>query len=308
MDPLRFAALGSRDKLNRAFTQFSLCGGLQKAPSLAYLIIGICAPRARGPCTWVLQQGSRIEGLASCRPRSGVSSWEINLLCVEPDGYGRLPDLLDSLCHNAATHGGGRVFLRLAPEDPVIDAARLGGFFPALSEVLYVRHPQPGEDRERTAGDDGVETLRRKSPLDDYNLFRLYNTSTPLDVRAATGMTFDQWQSSREPLPGHHRELVADDGGVQGWVSAGRIGHAGLLAADIQPGREDLLPVMTERALRTLRGADLIFSLVPEHQVALQRTLESAAFSPVAEFVTMARSMKASVRSDVQASVTVASG
>ena len=300
-------ALGSRDRQNRAFTQLSLCGGRQKAPSLAYLI-GACAPRTRGPRTWVLRQGQRISGLASCRPRSGVVSWEIDLLCVEPNGYGRLPELLDALCHSAATRGGGRVFLRLASEDPVIDAARLGGFSPALSEVLYVRHPQPGEDRDRTAGDDGVATLRRKSPADDYNLFRLYNASTPVDIRAATGMTFDQWKSSKEPLPGHHRQLVADDGGVQGWMSTGRMGRAGLLAADIQPGREDLLPVMAERALRTLRGADPIFSLVPEHQVALRRTLESAAFSPEAEFVTMDRSMKARVSSDVRAGVTVASG
>ena len=131
-------------------------------------------------------------------------------------------------------------------------------------------------------------SLKKKEARHDYDLFRLYNATTPADVRSTVGMTFDAWRASVERLPGRSTEFVMESSGQAiGWVRYARRSSTGVLSAVFQPSAEEGLVSAIEFALGRLSGASTVYCLVPEFQAALGRVLASYRFDAVCEFETL---------------------
>ena len=123
-------------------------------------------------------------------------------------------ELLEQLIAAVGWRSGERIFLRLAANCPALPLARRSGFHPCFNETLMVGYggmnPNPYSGGRLGAAVKGSPAgpgggpergnLRPRRPAEDYALFQLFCASTPVAVRDALGLTFDQWQAAREPL------------------------------------------------------------------------------------------------------------
>ena len=218
-----------------------------------------------------------------------------------------MPDLLEEASRTAAAAGAERMFLRVGHDDPLIQVARRNGFFPCVPETLYrlTSVARPSDAVRVEALSDGI---REKASGDDYQLFRLYNAATPHEVRALAGMTFDQWTASRERLGGRCREWVLDrDGAIRGWVRAGRRAGSGYLETLIHPDHETGVGHLVDQGLKSLRGSRAAYCLAAQHQMIVGRVLDHRGFRPVAEFLTLVKSMSVVAKEEARARATIAS-
>ena len=162
--------------------------------------------------------GRHLEGLASARVRSGHRAWEIDRLFLaggpSPNGQGQLLDfealvqeLIEGIVEATREFRAERFFLRIPHKSPVASLARRAGFSPYFEESLWEGSVGPLED----GGTAHPEGWREWSPHDSFALFQLYCSATPQTVRAAVGMTFDQWSDSQEIHWGRRRDWVTND-------------------------------------------------------------------------------------------------
>ena len=146
------------------------------------------------------------------------------------------------------------------------------------------------------------------APVDEYQVFRLYNAATPADVRHVAAMTFEQWKASRDRLRGLRSELVLEEhGNMKGWVQTARRSGVGQIATMVHPDDEHLLPDFVDVGLELLTGAKTLHSLVPEYQTAFRDALREKGFQPVSEYVTLVKSIAIGVREDASAKAPLAS-
>ena len=301
IDVLRCILLGAPGKVNRAFA----LGNLGQQPPSWFPLID--APKVwlrlqRKGCTWVSRQGHRVVCVAAARQRSGPQSWELTHLFLLPGVHGQLPQLLEKVSRTAASNGAKRVFVRLRRGDPLVDVARLSGFFPRIPEVLYRGTPRPGDRGRGTALDLGSARLREKRDRDEYSVFRLFNTATPVEVREFLGMTFDQWLSSREWGAARRREYVVEEEGIAtGWLTTFRRASTGYLEIVVHPDHGSNLASMINFGLRSLRGVNAVYCVAPEYQTELPRVLSYLGFSAVGEYVTAVKSMATTAMEDAHA-------
>lgn len=261
---------------NRAYTLGSLEPDKSRGLSFAETVPTAFPPR-RGR-SWLSFEGRRPIALVTAAPRSHAQSWELRQVLIEQGAEERLPALLESVSRTAASRGAKRVFLRLDRDDPAVDSARQSGFFPCFQETLF-----KGSPLRQTDGSLG--SLKKKEARHDYDLFRLYNATTPADVRSTVGMTFDAWRASAERFPGRSTEFVMESADqVIGWVRYVRRSSTGALSAVFHPSAKEGLVSAIEFALRRLSGASTVYCLVPEFQVALGRALADYHFDAVCEF------------------------
>jgi hypothetical protein len=251
--------------------------------------ISVSLPR-RSVCSWALVRSNRIVAIAVARPRSGPQTWEVSVLLTESDGDPGCVDLLSQVCQGVARKGGETVFIRLASDDPLVGVAGLSGFAPRARELLF-----------RTAGRPATHTrsvsLREKTPVDEYNLFRLYNVSTPAESRFTLGMTFGRWKASQERSRGH--EFVYEtDGELRGWVKTSRRFGAGQVRVMIHPQEETNVGILLDYGLERLGGARTVSCLASEHQVILQRLLSERGYDLTSRYTTLVRSMVAPSRTE----------
>ena len=241
-------------------------------------------PRRRRASSWLSLNNGRVVALATAGRRSQPESWEVRQLLLERGAEDSLPAMLERVSATAAIRGAKRVFLRIHQADPVAHSARLSGFFPILSETLFRGTPLKRSDKSPTS-------LRRKQPADEYRLFRLYNATTPAEVRSVVGMTLREWQASIETCQGRTREYVLErDGEVRGWLRCVRRSAAGLLSITIDPMAEEGIVPLVESGLGRLSGASTVYCLVPKYQAGLGRVLAYYGFDPVCEFTTLVNS------------------
>ena len=290
LDAARHALLGGPGGNNRVYT----LDGLGRDPGRRLSMVEVARlslePPARGACSWVWTEGTRLKGIAAARRRSGPRSWELSHLAVDSDDDPGCADLLAQVCRSVAQRGGERVFMRLATEDPLASVARRSGFIPCRTELLY-------RGRRRAFPTDRSAVLRRKTQADDYGLFRLYNASTPAETRFAIGVTFDQWASSRERTRWRGREFVYErEGQLRGSVKAIQRFRSGQLLIGIHPDDESSLGALVEYGLARLSWVSTVFCVVPDYQVTLQRLLPLRGFEPVSGYVTLVKSMVTPVR------------
>ena len=302
LDPLDFfrcAFLSGSEKSNHAYT----LANLGNEPAFAFSLIEASRAglllRGKG-CAWVWGQGNKVAGLVAARHRSGPKSWEITQLFLGANEEGKLLDLLDKISQTAASNGGERVFLRLLRDDPLVDVARRAGFFPSIPEVLYRGLPQ-------SSSSGPSSPLRDKAQSDDYDLFRLYNTATPSEVRQVVGMTFEQWSASREPARGRCQEFVSSrEGSASGWLRVFQRSGIGHLETMVNPNDERNLESIVDFGLRQLEGTRSVYCLAPEYQIAFQSILARKGFQAVSDYITLVKSNAIRAREEARARATIA--
>ena len=247
---------------------------------------------------WVWAAGGRPLGIASVRPRSGVASWELPHLFADADHGGPISDLMEAATRASATKGAERVFLRVPAESDTVPVARRAGFFPGCRETLYSGRPY----HSRVGGGlfDADSKLRPRRDEDDHDLFRMYNSATPVRVRQLAGMTLEQWRASRERHPGRRAERVLEiDGSVCGLLETSLSFGTGTLALSVHPDYAALTPDVVDAGLKTLSRARNVFVVAPEYNPAMGRALEERGFRAAGDFAMLVNSTAQMVRERV---------
>ena len=305
---LRCILKGEPGGINRAHTLSSLGG--EKSFGFSPIEVSRAGASLRGKgCAWVSCEGRRVSGLVAARQRSRRQSWEVTHLFLDANGENQVPRLLDQVSRIAASNGGERIFFRVRRDDPLADMCRQSGFFPCVHEVLYKGMPPPRVNDDRRRDDLEPPHLRKLNPRsDDFGVFRLYNAATPSDVRQTTGMTFDQWAASRETCRGKCQEFVLEeDGAVKGWLRTIQTSSVGRMSVMVHPAHEAGTAAILDFGLDRLRGTKVVYCLVPEYQVGLQRLLTDRGFTPEADYVSLARSTVVRVKEGARARAPVVS-
>ena len=193
-------------------------------------------------------------------------------------------------------------------DDPLSEKARLSGYFPCIPETLYMGSSHGMQASPRDGFHSNGASIRGMHPGDQHDLFRLYNSVTPREVRSAFGMTFGQWNASRERCWGRSDEFVLDiDGRLEGWLNVGFKSGVGRMEAMVHPHYEDSTGAMIDLVLGQLVGANVVYCLVPEYQPSLERALADRGFSPVSSYVTLVKKMVIRAKGDVRVRGPVAS-
>ena len=155
-----------------------------------------------------------IQSIALLRRLRGKGAWEIVHIFASDDGLDSTEDLLKSCVSHAGMQGADRIFLRLPIDSPLRDCARTAGFTGIRHEVVYTL-----KRAMRPIYGTLASGLRSRRPVDAHEVYRLYNSATPVDTRAAIGMTFEQWNDSRDAPGNSVKEYVCTDGyRVSGWL------------------------------------------------------------------------------------------
>jgi len=253
-----------------------------------------------GFCALTWTNGKEILGIAAAMPRSGYRSWEISHMLLSSDDNTGGGELLRSLCQSIAQHGGERVFIRLRADDPLVQSTITHGFTLCQYEQIYFGVPKQSARNQ-------CSTLRKKSPSDDYSLYRLYNQTVPLKIRKALGMTFDQWSSSREKSYGFEYLLLNNDL-VAGWARTVQHLVGGGLMMMVHPDYEAETSEIMLSSLMRISRAKVVWLLVPEYQNLLQRILVQNSFQLSSKYVTLSKSMVAPfTKENIPAAITIPS-
>ncbi len=326
-DALRCALLNALRGPNLACPRESLAGtawpGPGRFPSVGLWKNAVLQPKDRVALAgW---QGIRLAGLVSARARPGGRAWGIDGLYLPaeclPTGNGHgLPEehnrrhhdfsaagtgplaLLDELYLAVGHRSAERVFLRLAAGSPALPLARRSGFVPCGNETLLTgpgrhrasygngpTHPPEAAPLEYSLPGAG---FRPRSASDDYGLFQLFCASTPVRVRQALGLTFDQWQDARDldcrrGATWRRQEWVAEHSGrLVGWVqltARGRTAEAEVMA---HPDYPELLFRLVDFALA--RGPRLRW-LVPDYREAVSDRLLRHGFRETAQYIMLVK-------------------
>ena len=304
-DPLDFfrcQTFGGPKGSNRAYT-LKDTAGRGKWPAPVELARATVSPPRR-VAAWVSTTGPRIHAMSVARQRSGPQSWEVTHLFSGSGGQdGEVSRLLEGVAGSAASYGGERVFLRLRAEDPLIGEAQRGGFFPSVSETLFESGPVPWRHRRRT---DAM--LRKMERSDEYDAFRLYNSSTPAEIRRSTAVTFDQWRACLEHRRGMWRRFaVTSETTLTGWIAVHRGPMTGWMSAVASPDPEGRLASssMIDFALSRLRGVRRVYCLVPYFQPEVRTALLERGFISGPEYTILVKANASVVRETAGAEVGV---
>lgn len=235
------------------------------------------------------RRGLHASIIAAMSQRSGPRSWEIVEVYLEGAGEG-FSDVLDPLSRAAASRSGEAIFLRLAKKDPLVDAARVGGFFPCLAETLF-RRPNGGlAPRQRGDLGERPSGVRDRAPADDHGLFRLYNAATPAEARQLIGMTLDQWNSSRQRSEGTRDEWVLEENGaIVGWLRRSLGKGITLLEVEAHPDYAPRLAPLLDFGLGATPSNNQARCLVAEHQTGLADLLAARGFEGAGDFVSLVK-------------------
>lgn len=308
LDVFRCAFLGESEKFNRAYTLGSL---LSKRPSTRSILEASFSGLGfrRTSRAWVWHEGNRINALIGAGQRSGPQSWEITHLFFRNEIEHRLTTLFDRVGQAAASHGGEKVFIRLLRGDPLIDVARLSGYFPLIPETLYIRDQDSRLPGSAVSSSTKSLVVLPKAQEDDHGLFRLYNASTPAEVRYAFGMTIDQWMASIDRGRGRASEsVVKHKGEVKAWLRTTRRFGLGEVSATIHPDYQSDLPELVDAGLSDLGGVGRIYCLAPEYQVTLRRALSDSGFEPTSDYVTLVKKMTLTTENKARVRVAAPTG
>lgn len=245
---------------------------------------------ATGRHTWISVRGATLRGLASARTRGSNAAWEVDcLIDAAEDDPTVLLSLLDRMAADAGRSGAEKVFLRVAAESAVIEAARRSGFTSYLRERLLVREGTPDAHPP-----DDAPSLRRWSRADAYPTFRLYNRWTPEPVRRQEAATFREWNAARERLSpksrGGARQWVLDrEHRIDGWLRLAATGETGRFDVMADPDQPELLDILVAEAERRLAEQSTLVTLAPEFAVALRERLAARGFAERGELVVLVR-------------------
>ncbi|MBI2855865.1 MAG: hypothetical protein HYX93_03355 [Chloroflexi bacterium] len=236
----------------------------------------------------VSTEGMHLRALASTKARSGPRAWEVQRLSLSTETSEDGVELLERLCMMAGQQGAERVFLRLSTSSPVVDVAKQAGFLLFTSEALYRLDIPPS----------GLSTsnryIRPSMSFDEYGVFRLYCACAPAKVKAAYGLTFDEWRDARESPRVEERQGVYESQGCpRGWVrvtSHRRV--ASHMEVMLHPDeKSEVWEDLVAWGLQQGSPGSLFVAPVPEYQQPLASILEACGFAFVQECQLMVKSI-----------------
>jgi len=294
LDGLRCAATGQPRAANRAYALTALAS--EKRFGLTML------SAALDEVALALVGDGNPLAIASARRRSAAKCWEITSLFAPPDVDALLPDLLEGAATVAAKRGCERIVLRLRYDDPLVDVARRGGYFPRISQTLFRRESAQERKPPPYIADGAI--MRKRARSDDYALFRLYNAATPLHIRTHIGMSIDQWLAWRERAGRSCAEFVRDrDGGAIGGVRLFRIGGVWALEVEAHPDYAEIAAALLDFGLAQIGANAPVICLAAAHQAALASALTDRGFEQCGEFISVIKVMPLTVRDGVRVRV-----
>lgn len=256
----------------------------------------------RNRITLARWEGSQFRGLVSAHARRSYRVWEVDRLYISGDpprseaNGSWVPDttsleLLEQVIEAAGTRCAERIFLRLPSESPIVLLARRAGFFPYFEELLL-------QGLGSRFGPDGAPApagIAERLPQDDYPLFQLFSAATPQAVRAAMGLTFDQWRDAHELLTRGRREwVVSSNGRITGWLGLAGGRRAEEAEVLVHPDHSELWRGLVEL---TLAHGGRQRWLVPDYQTITADILQGHGFYETARFTMLIRPMAVPVMS-----------
>ena len=277
-----------RAPVNEARARCRLNNGGRELVTLFPLLRG-CLVSQETQHSYICVRRAAILGLACVQSCRGRSAWELDRLYIAPGQEECSLDLLERLGATGDEIGASRIFLRLRADSALVNTARQAGFNHYLTEALY----RLGD--ERNAGPPSQSlAVRPKSIADDYQVFRLYSSVVPVQVRTVEGMTFEEWSQSRDR--GEIKELVIEDKGeVKAYLRIRHDGRAGQFDILTDPGSGDI-GSLVDYSMAALRGRSPLYCLVPEFQQHHRHVLEERGFRQEAEFSCLSKQLVARVR------------
>ena len=294
LDGLRCAATGQPRAYNRACVLTALAS--EKPFGLTMLSAALDEVALA-----LVGDGSTL-AIASARRRSTAKCWEITRLFARDGVDALLPDLLDGAATFAAKRGCERITLRLRYDDPLVDVARRGGYFPRISQTLFRRESALERKPPPYIADGAI--MRKRARSDDYALFRLYNAATPLHIRTHIGMSIDQWLAWRERAGRSCAEFVCErDGGAIGGVRLFRIGGVWVLEVEAHPDYAGIAAALVDFGLAHIGANASVICLAAAHQATLASALIERGFANRGEFISVIKVMPLTVRDGVRVRV-----
>ncbi|MSQ13805.1 MAG: hypothetical protein EXR47_06730 [Dehalococcoidia bacterium] len=244
-------------------------------------------PRRR-PYVWVAEDGGQVVGVAEGQPMAGPRAWSLRRLRADLEAHWPVAELLEQVSA-AGGHGARRVFLRLASDSSLVNAAVNAGYVAAWEETLCTHQDPPKKSAPKAVG-----IVRRRQPADDLALCRLFCSTTPVTVRSAIGMTLEEWRDAHELSPQRAQAWVnvSPDGSVTGAAERWRAETSG--CASIQ-AKGEAVPILLGRVLPS-QPKRYLHILAADYQEHLRNELETSRFAPIREYMVLVKSMAAPVR------------
>ncbi len=288
-DVIRYGIFGGPAPGNRAYPLGAVGTESSSAMSRREVMAVASSLRSRGTHSLTLSHGRYVPAIVAARPRSSPRCWEAtNLLADSPEGEA-CADVLGIMFRDIAKLGGERIFLRLREEDPLVRLAASCGFTKYGEETLLAGP----KSSFANAPTDGVRSVDQ---VDEHDLFRLYNASTPSRTRFALGMTLEQWRAARERGGWSSREYVYRmQDATQGWVQITRRGISGIVTLMSHPGADDSMPALLSHGMSRAWGVKSWYCLVRDHQGGFESLLRRRGYQEVARYVTLARAITSPV-------------
>lgn len=280
---------------NRARTWSNLQERKSSAALASNLLEQWIFPRERR-ATWVYLHEGRMQGLVSARKRSGAQVWQIDYLLLAGDEENICLNLLNKLSTDGGERGVEKVFLRLPWGSPLEQAVTAAGFHTYAGEILYrAESEKKGLVKQKLASSCAF-SLRPKRAEDNYGIYELYNLATPPPVRQFEGVTFGEWQGSRERGSRHERELVGEkEGSLLAWLRIATWGNTGQFEVLLHPRQEGGLEDLVAEILDYLKGCSSLLCLVPDFDPKLRDCWQACGFVEVARYSLLVKELAVKV-------------
>lgn len=271
----------------------ALCGGPGGFPTVKYAGIAL-SPRAWQSC-WVEAHRGRIDAVLRAGPRSGPQAWEVGELYLRKSKTELALELLEQISVPASGAGAQRIFVRIPANSAVFNDARRAGFSPIQRETVY-RCKSAHSAIKKLGIPNHALQLRPKTESDQLALFRMYNATTPIEIRMKSGQTSQDWTAGLEQLGSRTTEWIFDhaDGTVGALVQrkSTRAGHMFNLNWSTEAGSE--LSGLVGAAMAESKDVP-VSTIVPEYRPALAHLLATLGFEEQETYEVMVKPLAKTV-------------
>jgi hypothetical protein len=273
---------------NRAKTKGNFNKNETRFTALSTVMDQWLAPRGKR-YTWVWCKGFDFRGLASAKSHSTPYAWIIDLFLIDEQDKECCLSLLEKISSEGEELQAIKIFLRLSYESPLIAAAEQAGFSHYVTERLYCLEKGQGKLVDKKG--ELPTLIHHKLSSDEYRLFELYESCVPLHVRRVEGMTFREWQSTKDKDNARHEnEMVYEKKGtLVGWFRTSIVGNSGHFEVMASPDEE--LEKMLEYSMIYLNSSRYLFCLNPEFQHGLRPLLIDKGFVELARYSTLVKEL-----------------
>ena len=300
-DLIAFVTFGGHVYANQAVTRERL----GQPPEPAHALKAALAHWMRRRHVWLEVEGRHIQGIATARPLSAPTAWEIDTLVDAGDSGAEatvvrslLQQAQEDALHDEVTH----LLVRLRSNAPAVVGALRAGFTQALGEQLWRAPVLRG-----LAAPARSITVEEATDADDHDLFLLYCRAVPVTARSAIAMTRREWTATREEhwLGRRSLSLVARSGGQVAGMAQLSASHGStyidLLAAPDAPG---VAGALLAAAAPRCPGGQPVLALMPAVAGPAGGELRATGFEPDEEYVVLSKR----IARPVEETVTVSPG